>query len=241
MDSDSANAGRPRGNDRGGSADSMVAFQEYLDTKFSSLKRESRDDLLVSNDKQFKKLKKSSCARDFKWTSNRKQFEFNSGLIEQLESVSSFIQNKEQRRSLDRVAGIVKSLTHRNKLIKYADKIPAAGIRLLNMSRMKSPAIATMIKRSVVLKSELWQRKYFVRVQNLQHPQSVFWSRHVIRVMLMTLLGVSSILFVLFDETTSNSSNITPAVVLDTFGRTAQDYANPKESDIIPFLEAPSL
>ena len=116
-------AGRQR--DRDSSSGSMGAFQEYLDEKFSSLKRELREDLLVSNDKQLKKLRENSRARDFKWTSNRKQFEFNSEVIEDLDSASGLIRNGEQYKSLDKLSEISKKLNRRNKLIKLADKSPA--------------------------------------------------------------------------------------------------------------------
>jgi hypothetical protein len=57
-------------------------------------------------------------------------------------------------------------------------------------------------------------------------------------VILITLLGVYSVLFVLFDERTSNLSSVMPMVDFDTSGRIVQDYVKLKETDFIPFSEA---
>ena len=108
-----------------GIATQGVAFQNYLDKKFSSLKRELREDLFVSNVNQLKKFKDSSRSRDFKWASNRKQFEFNSELKDDLDSIASLIRNGEQYLSLDKITETGNKLSKRNKLIKLADRSPA--------------------------------------------------------------------------------------------------------------------
>ena len=126
------------------SVGSFEDLRSYFDQKFSPLKRELSDDQLKSSSSLVKKLK-TETSLNFKFSGNKKQFEFNTETLEHitqslsfvdslkslvdLENSSSFIKNHQVSAlilKLDDSLNIAsKAIKRRNKLIRIADKSEA--------------------------------------------------------------------------------------------------------------------
>lgn len=91
-------------------------IKNYFDSKFSSLKKE------LQSKKPSQKRKRE---HEFKHKSNKKQFEFNSKLLEDLEDLSKLAAEGSKRRSSKMIKRIIEDINSRNKLIRMADKSPA--------------------------------------------------------------------------------------------------------------------
>ena len=97
----------------------------------TALKRDIQEDSLSNSDSIVKKLKEDSKI-SFKFEGNKKQFYFNSGLAEKVQSASTAL----GKRNFEVVRGYLEELDSdiikkRNKLIRLADK-SAAGWDLVN-------------------------------------------------------------------------------------------------------------
>ena len=75
-----------------------------------------KDDL-----KESKKRKKD---HDFKYKANKKQFEFNSDLRDDLEDILKLIEVGSKRRASKKIKKLIQDIDTRNKLIRIADKSP---------------------------------------------------------------------------------------------------------------------
>ena len=69
-------------------ASTFALFKDYFDKKLTALKRDIQEDSLSNSDSIAKKLKEDSKI-SFKFEGNKKQFYFNSGLAEKVQSASS--------------------------------------------------------------------------------------------------------------------------------------------------------
>ncbi len=101
------------------SSEALSLMKSYFDSKFKTLKRE----LTHESDEESKK--KVCHHRDFKFKSNKMQFEFNSGIIDKIEDTLKLIESGARTRPKKRLQTICDDLRKRNKLIKIADRSPA--------------------------------------------------------------------------------------------------------------------
>ena len=102
--------------------DNLSLMQTYFDKKFESLKRQMRSD----NEDVRKRIKLNSRNKtEFKYKSNKTQFEFNQDFINRVQEASTTIQDKLVSRPLKILKGVKLELEKRNKLIRIADKSPA--------------------------------------------------------------------------------------------------------------------
>ena len=69
-----------------------------------------------------KKLEHKSARVEFKFEGNKCQYEFNSDLQQELESMKSKIETTSIEDLEEQLENMVKKLRHRNKLIKIADR-----------------------------------------------------------------------------------------------------------------------
>ncbi|KAJ8311162.1 hypothetical protein KUTeg_011286 [Tegillarca granosa] len=96
--------------------DTFELFRNYLDKKLASLKREFYEERDNLSDKTFKKLKEANSIK-LKYVGNRLQFEFNSELESDLDSLEKCMSSE--------ILELAKQKIHkRNKLIRLADKSP---------------------------------------------------------------------------------------------------------------------
>ena len=110
-----------------GSEDSAFAafdlFRNYLDSKFTSFKREFSELSELKKDEIVKRIKTDNSYK-FKFTGNQKQYDFNDDLLDRLAKIS----RAADHRDFDTVSELCKSaieqVRKRNKCIKLADKSP---------------------------------------------------------------------------------------------------------------------
>ena len=101
-------------------ADTMTLMKTYCDNKFSTLKRQLKDekeDTIVEAKRHKKDI-------DFKYKSNKTQFEFNQDLCDNIEVTIKLIESGASVRPLKKLDSLFLSLKKRNKLIRIADKSP---------------------------------------------------------------------------------------------------------------------
>ena len=122
------------------SVGSFEDLRSYFDQKFSHLKRELSDDQLKSSSSLVKKLK-SETNLSFKFSGNKKQFDFNTETLEHITQSLSFVdslkslvdlENSENHQVSalilkldDSLNAVSKDIKRRNKLIRIADKSEA--------------------------------------------------------------------------------------------------------------------
>ena len=96
-----------------------------LDKKFSEFKRglEQKD---LATDSQIKKLKtEAKAASNFHFKGNKLQFEFNSSLLDSIDSASASLLDGDLSRVNQELENAKTLLRKRNKAIRFADKSPA--------------------------------------------------------------------------------------------------------------------
>ena len=122
------------------SVGSFEDLRSYFDQKFSHLKRELSDDQLKSSSSLVKKLK-TETSLSFKFSGNKKQFEFNTETLEHVTQSLSFVDSLKSLVDLEnsenhQVSALIlklddslnaasKAIKRRNKLIRIADKSEA--------------------------------------------------------------------------------------------------------------------
>ena len=122
------------------SARTLEDLRSYFDQKFSHLKRELSEDQLKSSSSLVKKLKSESNLT-FKFSGNKKQFEFNIETLEHITQSLSFVDSLKSLVDLEnpenhQVSALIlklddslnsasKAIKRRNKLIRIADKSEA--------------------------------------------------------------------------------------------------------------------
>ena len=120
------------------SVGSFEDLRSYFDQKFSHLKRELSDDQLKSSSSLVKKLK-TETSLSFKFSGNKKQFEFNTETLEHVTQSLSFVDSLKSLVDLENSLIIIKfqrwflnsttpstlAIKRRNKLIRIADKSEA--------------------------------------------------------------------------------------------------------------------
>ena len=87
----------------------------YFDNKFASLKRDMQSEV---------KKRKRDHDHEFKYKANKKQFEFNKNIKDDLEEVLKLIEEGSKKRSSKKIKGIMEDIDTRNKMIRIADKSP---------------------------------------------------------------------------------------------------------------------
>ena len=102
-------------------AKGVAVRNPYFDGKFRSLKRELSRDAEESK----KKREKLEKAVDFKYKSNKTQFEFNSKICEKLDETLELLDDGAKARPRKKLKAIREELKKRNKLIRIADRSPA--------------------------------------------------------------------------------------------------------------------
>ena len=122
------------------SAGTLEDLRSYFDQKFSHLKRELSEDQLKSSSSLVKKLKSESNLT-FKFSGNKKQFDFNIETLEHITQSLSFVDSLKSLVDLEnpenhQVSALIlklddslnsasKAIKRRNKLIRIADKSEA--------------------------------------------------------------------------------------------------------------------
>ena len=117
------------------SVGSSEGLRSYFDQNFSHLKRELSDDQLKSSSSLVKKLK-TETSSSFKFSGNKKQFDFNTETLEHftqslssVDSLKSLVENHQGSALIlkldDSLNVASKGIKRRNKLIRIADKSEA--------------------------------------------------------------------------------------------------------------------
>ena len=111
-------------------ASTFALFKDYFDKELTALKPDIQEDSLSKNDSVANKLKEEFKI-SFKFKGNKKQFYFNSGLAEKIQSASTTL----CKRKFEVVRGYLEELESdikkHNKLIRLADK-SSTGWDLVN-------------------------------------------------------------------------------------------------------------
>ena len=105
--------------------DFVQILDRKLDQKLASFKRsfEEKDE---QHQSQIKKLKtESKAVGSFKFKGNKIQFEFNSSILDGLDSAIKSLSAGDLTKSNAELEKLKKDLQKRNKLIRFADKSPA--------------------------------------------------------------------------------------------------------------------
>ena len=96
-----------------------------LDKKFSEFKR-GLEQKELTTDSQIKKLKtEAKAANSFQFKGNKLQFEFNSSLLDSIDSASASLLEGNLTRVNQELENVKTLLNKRNKAIRFADKSPA--------------------------------------------------------------------------------------------------------------------
>ncbi|XP_045174474.2 uncharacterized protein LOC123535789 [Mercenaria mercenaria] len=108
--------------------DNSADFRLFLKEEFNAFKEQIKDEISSCSEKNVLKLKEGVNKRssvDFKYQGNKRQFDFNSEILEDIECVQALVKSGEQLDSLQRLESTAKKLRKRNKLVRLADKSPA--------------------------------------------------------------------------------------------------------------------
>ena len=100
--------------------DTFSLVKTYFDKKFTGLKRELTENQLHQSKE--KRLKRSVPDVDFKYKSNKKQFEFNNSIAEKIDEVMDLLENGAINRPIKRLGELKDNINKRNKLIRMADR-----------------------------------------------------------------------------------------------------------------------
>ncbi|KAK3085861.1 hypothetical protein FSP39_009792 [Pinctada imbricata] len=98
-------------------------FRGYLDSKFSSFKREFSELSELRKDEIVKKIKTDHSYK-FKYSGNQKQYEFNDTIIDFFAKIGRASDDRDFRTVSDLCKSATEQLRKRNKCIKLADKSP---------------------------------------------------------------------------------------------------------------------
>ena len=101
-------------------ADTVTLVTSYFDKKFKGLKR----DLDASLD-SISTPKKQKKEHMFKYKSNETQLNFNSDLVERIESIKQQVNIGSVNRSVKKLNALKFDINKRNKLVRIADRSPA--------------------------------------------------------------------------------------------------------------------
>ncbi|KAJ8298272.1 hypothetical protein KUTeg_024803, partial [Tegillarca granosa] len=101
--------------------DTFELFRNYLDKKLASLKREFSEESDNLSDKTFKKLKEDNSIK-LKYVGNRLQFELNSELESDLDSLEKCMSKKDFKKGSEILELAKQKIHKRNKLIRFAVK-----------------------------------------------------------------------------------------------------------------------
>ncbi len=102
-------------------AESMSLMCNYFDKKFLSLKRElSTDAAEIAH----KKLKVEE-NREFKYKSNKMQYEFNQSIHDKADRALELLEDRSIKKAKKKIEQIKEELEKRNKMIRIADRSPA--------------------------------------------------------------------------------------------------------------------
>ena len=96
----------------------------YFDKKFCSLKRDLVEDA-ESNSHSVSKCAKLDKKVDFKFKGNKRQYDFNSDILERVKVAIDLIEKRKESKALKSLDKVVEALNGRNKLIRMADKSQA--------------------------------------------------------------------------------------------------------------------
>ena len=98
----------------------LGGFRTYLDSSLERVKEESDQKIAAAA----QELKKST-ELNFRYKGHKRQFEFNSGVIEGLEKAVKALEQNNSARAVTLIGDQVKELKTRNKHIRIADKSDA--------------------------------------------------------------------------------------------------------------------
>ena len=93
----------------------------YFDKKFCNLKRDLVEDA-ESNSHNVAKRAKQDKKVDLKFKGNKKQYDFNSNILERVKDAIDLIEKRKESKALKSLDKVVEVLNGRNKLIRMADK-----------------------------------------------------------------------------------------------------------------------
>ena len=100
----------------GPSANTMQEFMQYIDEKFEQKFGELEE--LNSKNVKSNKPKES----EFRYKGNRKQYEFNDQLLDDLERLKKYIKRRDDKKAKDTCNDLIKTVERRQKCIRMADK-----------------------------------------------------------------------------------------------------------------------
>ena len=101
--------------------ESMTLMCNYFDQKFLSLKRE----LSTGAAEMAHKKLKAEENREFKYKSNKMQYEFNQSICDKAERALELLEDQSRKKVKKKMVKIKEELEKRNKLIRIADRSPA--------------------------------------------------------------------------------------------------------------------
>ena len=102
--------------------ETVSLVSDVIKRQFRELKTDLRHDSEKALDVVSKKLEHKSARIEFKFEGNKRQYEFNSDLQQELESMKSKIETTSIEDLEEQLENMVKKLRHRTKLIKIADR-----------------------------------------------------------------------------------------------------------------------
>ncbi|XP_045168275.2 uncharacterized protein LOC123531408 [Mercenaria mercenaria] len=111
----------PRGHIERESRQQVVEeLKDYFDNKFESFQSDLKRDSEWTASSAAKKVKRDSFL-SFKNISNKKQFEFNSSVLDIVDNIEKAVSYREANKALEFVKEARSAIKHRNKLIRIAD------------------------------------------------------------------------------------------------------------------------
>lgn len=102
--------------------DTVSLVKSLISAEFRDLKKEMKIGATTDSNQRILKRKHSEDSASFKYSGNKKQFEFNVSVLEKLESVKGSLDSVTVEDVQDSLNDIINDLQGRNKLIHIADK-----------------------------------------------------------------------------------------------------------------------